>query len=136
MRRKTALRILAALGKEPFEPTEDQRHLVSVLVFNGTPEARIAAGLGLDVLELRYWFAHELGYAQDRILAQSAAAMIELARQRQDLGVAFRANALMLQSRLPVWRDSNTEGAEPTRAPVGVLTLEEVTKALAELETQ
>lgn len=127
--------MLAALGKEPFEPTPELRQMVAILVFNGTPESRIAEGLRLDVLELRYWFADELGYAKDRILGKAASAMIELANQRVDLGVAYRANALMLQSRLSVWREPKAEDARPPpEARIETLTLAEVERELARLE--
>ena len=122
-------------GHRTFEPTDELRTTVGLLVFNGTPEARIAAGLGLSLDELRYYFADELGYSQDRLLARCTADMIELARQRQDLGVAFRANALMLQTRLKAWREPKPEEAvEPPLARVESLTLDEVERELARLQ--
>jgi hypothetical protein len=127
--------MLAALGREPFEPTDDMRQMVSILIFNGTPEARIAEGLGLNLFELRYFFADELSYSKDRILGKAAATMIELAAQRIDLGVAFRAAALMLQSRLPSWREPKPEDARPPpEARIDTLNLQEVERELARLE--
>ena len=130
---RAALAVLS--GHRPFEATEELRHTVGLLVFNGTPEARIAAGLGLTIDELRYYFADELGYSQDRLLARCTADMIELARQRQDLGVAFRANALMLQTRLKAWREPKPEDpVEPALDRVESLTLDEVERELARLQ--
>jgi hypothetical protein len=136
LRKKTVRRYLVASGRQPFEPTDELRKLVSVLVFNGTSEARIAEGLGLDLVELRYYFANELGYSTDRILAGASATIIELSKQRADLGVALKAASLMVQTRLSVWREPRPEAPKPpAEARIGSLTLDEVERELARLAT-
>lgn len=124
--------MLAALDPRPFEATDELRQMVGLLVFNGTPEARIAAGLDLSIDELRYYFADELGYAQDRLLAKTAARVIALANQDADRGVALNAAKLMLQTRLKSWRVPETEVVEGK--PVEAMSLIEVDRAIAELE--
>lgn len=136
MRKRRAHRLLVASGAgRPFEPSDEQRWLVSVLAFNGTPEPRIASGLGLTLPELQYYFRDELGYAGDRILAHCAADMIKLARQKEDLGVSLRANELMLRTRLPNWREpKQTEAQAPALERVESLSLREVEAELAKLK--
>jgi hypothetical protein len=135
MRKRYARRVLAALGKQARAPTEAEREIVKLLSFNGTPEPRIAAGLGLSVLELRYWYADILGYEADRILGRAAATVIELAAQRTDLGVALKAADMMLRSRLPAWREPKAEEAKaPALERIESLTLFEVERELARLE--
>lgn len=132
MRAKAMRRQLVALGCPPYTPTEEQRELVRVLAFNGCDHERIAAILEVRLIELQYHFRRELELSEDYILAVSAQAVRELAAQRNDLGVALRANQLMLQSRSRRWRIPTEEVDE--RKPVEAMSLIEVDRAIAELE--
>jgi hypothetical protein len=132
MKRRYAKRVLAVLHGQPFTATAEMRDLVKLLVFNGTPEARMATGLGLSIEELRYHFADELGYSQDRLLAESAARVIALMRQDKDPAIALNAAKMMLQTRLKAWRVPETEAQEGK--PVEAMTLIEVDRAIADLE--
>lgn len=136
MRRKRIRRELQALGLPPHEPTEETRHQVRLLAFNRTAEPIIAEILGIDVTVLRYWYAKELDHSEIQILAQAAANMIALAGQKADLGVAFRANELILRTRLPAWREPKPIEADGTgvERPVIGLTLKEVERELARLQ--
>jgi hypothetical protein len=98
-------RNLAALGYQPFTPTEEQRELCRVLAFNGVAHDRIAEILEMALIELVWHFRRELDLSEDFVLAKATAAMFDLANQRNDLGVAFRANELMLRTRSPRWRE-------------------------------
>lgn len=132
MREKTMRRQLVALGCPPFEPTEDQRELVRVLAFNGVDHDRIAAILEIRPIELTYHFRRELDLSEDYILAVAAQAVRDLARQRSDLGVALRANELMLKTRSAKWREPKVD------VPVNIrpedMDLAQVEHAIARLE--
>ena len=110
MRRKTIKRHMVALGRRPFEPTEEQRLRVRLWVFNGVSEEEIAAGIGVDLVELRYWFAKELRYSTTQIMEVVAKNILELASQRSDLGVALKANELVARTRSRAWREPREEG--------------------------
>jgi hypothetical protein len=133
MREKTMRRQLAALGCPPFEPTDEQRELVRVLAFNGVAHERIAEILEIRMLELVYFFRRELSLAEDYVLAHATKAIFDLARQRNDLGVAYKANELMLRTRSPKWREPKAVEAEEGK-PVERMNLIEVDRAIAELE--
>ena len=106
--------MLVALGKEPLNPTDEQRHMVRIFRLNGMeiPTHRAAPG-------------HQRGRAEvllleragtqstEAFLAQSAASMVELAQQRNDLGVALRANEAILKTRLKIWREPKQEAERP-----------------------
>jgi hypothetical protein len=125
---------MAALGHRPFEKTAEHSELVKLLVFNGTSEARIAAGLDLAIWELRYYFADELTYSQDRLLAQATKNVLRIANQLNDDGIALRANELVLRTHSPVWREpKQVEPEEPVLDRIESLTLEEVERELARL---
>jgi hypothetical protein len=126
------MRELVALGCPPFTPTEEQREQVRVLAFNGVEADRIAAILEIRPIELVYHFRRELDLAEDVILAVAAQAVRELARQRNDLGVAFRANELMLRSRSAKWREPKVEAVLNVRPED--MDLVEVEQAIARLE--
>lgn len=127
-------RQLAALGCPPFTPTDDQRELVRVLAFNRVEPERIAEILEMQELELLYWFRRELDLAEDFVLAKATAAMWELANQRNDLSIAFKANELMLKARSPHWREPKAVEAGDAGKPVERMNLIEVDRAIAELE--
>jgi len=127
-------RHLVALGCPPFTPTEDQRELVRILAFNGVPEDRIAAIMELREIELVYHFARELDLSEDYVLAKAAKTVMELADQRQDLGVALRAAESMLRARNPRWREPKAVEADDRGRPVEMMSLPEVDRAIAELE--
>lgn len=133
MRQKTMRRQLAALGCPPFEPTEDQKELVRVLAFNGVEHERIAKILEMREIELLYYFRRELDLAEDYVLAKATKAIFELAAQRNDLGVAYRSNELLLRTRSAKWREPKAVEPEEGR-PVERMTLIEVDRAIAELE--
>ena len=109
MRRRTIKRHLVALGRRAFEPTEEQRLRVRIWAFNGVPEEEIAHGIGVDLVELRYWFAKELRYSTTQIMEVVAKNILELASQRDDLGVALRANELVAKTRSAAWREPKEE---------------------------
>ena len=111
MRRKTIKRHMVALGRRAFEPTEEQRLRVRLWAFNGVPEEEIASGIGVELLELRYWFAKELRYSTTQIMEVVAKNILELASQREDLGVALRANELVARTRSRAWREPKGEEA-------------------------
>ena len=54
-------------------------------------------GLGLSIEELRYYFADELGYSVDRLLAETTARVNGLMRQSTDPATALRASELLLK---------------------------------------
>ena len=129
------MKMLAALGKEPFEPSEEQREYVRVLAFNGVPHERIAAILGLDILEVQFHFQKELELSNDILAASCARNMLQLAHQREDLGVAFRANELVLKSRVKAWREpKQAEDPSEPMARISDMGLDEVERRIAELE--
>jgi len=133
MRAKTLRRQLVALGLPPFTPTDEQRMQVRILAFNGLTPERIAAVLELKAIEVVYHFRRELDLAEDVILAQATAAILDLAKQRDDLGIAFRANELMLRTRSSRWREPKAVEAEAGK-PVELMSLSDVDRAIAELE--
>jgi predicted metal-dependent hydrolase len=126
------MRELVALGCPPFTPTEEQREQVRVLAFNGVEHDRIAAILEIRPIELTYHFRRELDLSEDVILAIAAQAVRDLARQRADLGVALRANELMLKTRSARWREPKIEAAANVRPEE--MDLVQVEAAIARLE--
>lgn len=128
------MRELAALDCPPFSPTEEQRELVRILAFNGTDHDRIAAVLEVRPIELAYHFRRELDLSEDYVLALATKSVWELAAQRNDLGVALRANTLMLQTRSARWREPKAVDADDEGKPVDRMSLLEVDRAIAELE--
>lgn len=134
MRERTIRRTLLALGCEPFTPTEDQRELVRVLSFNGVERDRIAEILELRPIELAYHFRRELDLSEDYYLAQAASTVIELAKQRSDLGVALRASEAMLRARSSRWREPRAIDPGDEGRPIETMSLIEVDHAIAELE--
>ena len=133
MRHRTIRRQLAALGCPPFEPTDEQRFQVRVLAFNGVEAERIAEILEMRLIELQWHFRRELDLSEDVFLAQAAATVIELAQQRNDLGVALRAASTMLATRSARWREPKAVEAEEGK-PVELMSLTDVDRAIADLE--
>ncbi len=127
-------RELAALGHDPFDPSDEQRRLCRVLALNDTPHERIAHILEITLVQLQYFFARELDLSKDAILAIAAQNMLDLSNQRLDLGVALRANELVLKTRSKSWRIP-TDEAEQGK-PVERMNLAEVDDAIARLERQ
>lgn len=134
MRKRRMMRELAALGHAPFTPSDEMRQMVKILVVNDTPHERIATILEISLIELQYHFAKELELAKDELLAISAARMIELARQKLDLGVAFRANELILKTRSKAWRIPAEEAVDGK--PIESMSLTEVDQAIERLERE
>jgi hypothetical protein len=118
-------RKLVALGYPQFEPTDEQRKMVRILAFNQTPEDRIAEALNIPVPVLRYCFRREMNYATDEVCAIAAQNILELAAQRKDLGVALRANELLVKTRLRSWREPNASDDTPPPR-IANMTLQEV----------
>jgi hypothetical protein len=135
-RTTTIRRELAALGHPPHEPTDALRAQVRILTFNKVSAEAIALVLNIDLGVLRYWYSRELALSETEILAQAAANVLSLASQRTDLGVALRANELLLKTRSATWREPRP--AEPERAmdavPAGTLSLKQVEAELARLD--
>lgn len=131
MRKKALRRMLATLGREPFTPTDAQRELVRILVFNETPEPRIAEAVGCPEGELRYWFSRELDYSKEQMLAVCAANMFRLANQTSDLGVSLKANQLMLSTRLRAWREPKDDPNQATSTPLERLSTEQLEAIVA-----
>jgi hypothetical protein len=127
-------RELVALGHPAFEPSEEQRRLCRVLALNDTPHERIAHILEITLPQLQYFFARELDLSKDAILAIAAQNMLDLSNQRNDLGVALRANELVLKTRSRSWRVPSDEAQEGK--PVERMSLTEVDEAIARLERQ
>lgn len=127
-------RMLVALGKEPFTPTAEMRELVRLHAFNGLPHERIAAHLGLELLELRFHFFKELELSNEAILADAARNILELASQRTDLGVAYRANEMILKTRLRVWREPKAADEGQLHKKIEHMNLEEVEAEIDRLE--
>ena len=117
--------MLAALGYPDFEATDEQRRMVRILAFNQTPEDRIAEALNIPVQVLRYVFRREMDYATDEVCAIAAQNILELAAQRKDLGVALRANELLVRTRLRCWREPKESDDLPP-ARIEGMTLAEV----------
>lgn len=134
MRYRTLKRMLVALGKEPFTPTDEMRELVRLFALNGMPHERIASHLDLELIELRFHFRRELELSNDAILADAARNILELASQREDLGVAYRANEMILKTRLKVWREPKQAEEAQLHKKVENMSLEEVEAEIERLE--
>jgi hypothetical protein len=63
-------------GRPPFEPTDNQRQLVQVLVSNGISHASIAEQIGVSEPTLRRAFKRELVNGHERIKAAMGAAIV------------------------------------------------------------
>ena len=127
-------RMLVALGHDGFRPTDDQRQYVRVLALNRVPHERIARLLGITMIELQFSFSDELDLAEDEILAVAAANVLELAAQRTDLGVAYRANEMILKTRLAVWREPKQAEEQAGTKRISDMSLEEVEREIDRLE--
>lgn len=134
MRKRRVRRELAALGEDPFEPSEEQRSLVRTLALNDTPVERIAYILELSQVQVTYWFARELDLAKDAFITIATDRVIALIKQERDPGVALRASELLLKTRSRSWRVPSDEAQEGK--PVERMTLTEVDDAIARLERQ
>ncbi len=131
-------RQLAALGYLPHKPTESTRAQVRVLVINHTPFSMICRIMVLEPEVLRYHYWRELDLAEEELKAMAAANMLALANQRADLGVAMRANELILKSRSAVWREPKQAPPEDVAKPTRVrnMTLEQVESELARIGSE
>jgi hypothetical protein len=137
VRKKRIRKELAALGHEPFEPTDQLREMVKIYVWNGVDEKRIAQLLGIPYDVLVYHFAAELEYSEDQLLGFAASRMFWLASQNQDLGVALRANQHIVQARSRRWRIPKESPEDPgagDQKRIGKMSLSEVEQELAELD--
>jgi cell pole-organizing protein PopZ len=118
----------------PYRPaTDGERALVAVLVFNDTPDERIAAILRRTLDDLQYTFARELNFAKDEILAKAAACIIEAAGQKEELGIALRANELILKTHSKAWREPRSE-PEPQQKRISDMTLADVEAEIARIQ--
>lgn len=126
---------LSALGEPPFQPTDYMREMCRMHVLNGLGEDQIAALFGISRTVLRYHFARELDHTKAQILAECAGRMVGLARQTEDLGVCFRANALVLQSRLKTWRIPSADAPDDQDKPLESMSLAELQRELSRLRS-
>ena len=116
MRRKTLANMLKVIHGQRFDPSPDQREMVTLLVFGESPPERIAEHIGCSMDELRYHFHRELNLSKEQLLACFTKNVFQLANQRDDLGVAMRANEFILRP-TKVFRVPKDEPAPPI-APV------------------
>jgi hypothetical protein len=106
-------RMLTVIHGKRFIPSDQQREMVAILVFNETPIERIAAQVGCSMDELRYLFDRELNLSKDQLLAVFTRNIFDLANQRQDLGVALKASELLVKSRVKAFREPRDEPLPP-----------------------
>jgi hypothetical protein len=137
MRRRTIRRELAALGYNPHTPSDRTRRTVQLMAFNKYPHEMIARYLGIEQTVLRYWYMHELDMTEAEVVAHATENIFRLADQREDDGIALRANELILRTRSPHWREP--KASEPEKPvedlPVETLTLDQVEKELARIDS-
>jgi len=136
VRKKRIRRELAALGHEPFEPTDEQRKMVQVYVFNGLEPDRIAQLMGLHLDQLVYHFKDELELSEDQLVGFAAGRMFYLAGQNLDLGVSLRAASHIVQARSRRWRIPKDEPIDPAEGQkrISKMSLDDVENELADLE--
>ena len=70
-------------GRPTFEPTPQQRELVSVLVANGTSQVCMAEVLHIDRKTLHKAFRHEIEHGYERIKAHISGAVVKAASGSQ-----------------------------------------------------
>lgn len=127
-------RMLKVIHGTRFEPSDQQREMVRLLVFNEVPEARIAEIVECSPAELTYHFHRELNLSRDQLVAFFTRNVFELANQRVDLGVALKANELALRSHSKPWREpKDTPAPPPVEARVETLSELEVDREIARL---
>jgi hypothetical protein len=135
MRRRRIRQELAALGYEDHIPTDELRNRVRLYVINKVEHEVIARVLDISVGVLRYFYWRELSNTDVEAQARMAQNVLELATQRNDLGVALRASEFFLKAHSPTWREPRA--VDPDRQGevlrVGRLSLEQVEAALARL---
>jgi hypothetical protein len=138
VRRKRIKQELAALGFSKCEdhiPTDEYRNRVRMYVINKVEHEVIARVLDIPVGVLRYFYWRELSNTDVEAQARMAQNILELATQRNDLGVALRASEFFLKAHSSTWREPRP--VDPDRQGevlrVGRLTLEQVEQALARI---
>jgi hypothetical protein len=135
MRQKTIRRMLAVITGEGYSPTEAHRELVVLLKLNDVSHDRIATAVGISRLTLEYYYAKELDLGVTAIIAHCTKRMLWLANQNADLGVALKANAMVLQPRVKAWRDASEDVSEGV-GDISDKTLEQVEADIERLERQ
>ncbi|MET0653684.1 MAG: hypothetical protein ABWY63_14330 [Hyphomicrobiaceae bacterium] len=135
MRQRTIRRMLAVVTGENYRPSEADREVVVLLKMNDVSHERIAQAIGVNKLTLEYWYAKELDFGVDAILAHCAKRMIWLANQNQDLGVSLRANQALLQPRVKSWREPHVD-VLTSIGDISDQTLEQVEADIERLERQ
>lgn len=119
-------------GRPPFEPTEQQKQLVSVLRANGISERMIARNLRINVRTMKRAFRHELKEGKEQVIAALGASVI-----RAGLQGDWRA-ALSWLARFggPEWQETQRRQVvfDPSQEDLSELSDEEVDRRLAELE--
>jgi hypothetical protein len=135
MRESTIRRTVAVLSGERYRPSEAHRELVVLLKMNDVPHQRIANALGINQITLEYWYAKELDFGVDALMAHAAKRIVWLSNQDQDLGVALRASQAMLQPRVKAWRDPSVD-VNATIGDISDKTLEQLEQDIAALERQ
>jgi hypothetical protein len=113
--------------------SDAERRLVSVLVFNDTPDERIAVILRRTLEDLRHTFARELNFAKDEIMARATTSILDAAAQRDELGVSLRANELILKTHSKAWREPKAE-PEPQQKRISEMTLADVEAEIARIQ--
>jgi hypothetical protein len=140
VQRKRIKRELAALGHPDHIPTDELRNRVRMYAFNKIEHDTIARVLDIDVGVLRYFYWRELSLTDVEVVARATQNVLELAMQRTDLGVALKANELVLKTRSALWREPRAAEPPVSDDMAGVrverLTLEQVERALARIGSE
>ena len=97
--------MLTVITGEAYVPSEAHREMVVILKLNDVSHDRIANAIGVSRLTLEYFYAKELDFGVTAIVAHCTKRMLWLANQNADLGVALKANAMVLQPRVKSWRE-------------------------------
>ncbi|UZF92687.1 hypothetical protein [Bosea sp. NBC_00550] len=125
-----------ALGPNQHEPTETTRSVVRAHAYNRVPKEIIARILRIGVEALEYHYKEELELTEYQFLALAARNILALANQTDDLGVALRANEMLLRTRSAHWREPKSIEAPTGQLPstkVEHMTLEQVEAELARI---
>ena len=116
-------------------PNAADRELVVLLKLNDVSHDRIANAIGVSRLTLEYFYAKELDLGTTAIIAHCTKRMLWLANQNVDLGVALKANAMVLQPRVKTLARAALDVAE-TVGDISDRTLEQIEADIERLERQ
>jgi len=135
MREKTKRQMLSVLTGDAYEPNDSHRRMLLQLKLNDVPHDRIAAALGISRATLEYYYAKELDYGVEAVLAMTADRMLYLSQQNIDFGVALRASQAILQPRVKSWREPHVDAINGI-GDISDRTLEQVEADIERLERQ